>query len=367
MKIVFFSNSCWSVYNFRRNIIIDLIKNGNKIIVISQKDKFSFKLRKLGCKVIFIKFENNTINLFKEFLTLIRLFFILKKIKPNILLNFTIKPLIFGSYISGILGIRTINMITGLGTNFVTYNYLSKIILFLYKIAFKKVDHIFFQNKDDLNLFLKNKLIKKKKTSIIPGSGVSLTYFAYKKAKFNKTIKFVMISRILLEKGVWEYLNAAKKILKKGFICKFKLIGPIIDNNRSAISKNHIKRKIKNYPIKYLGNIEDVRPFIQEANCVVLPSYREGTPRSLLESLSIGRPIITSDATGCKNVVKHGYNGFKCKVKNTNSLFNAMKKFILLSKKQKMQMSKNARILAEKKFNEQIVIKYYLNKIYEKI
>jgi glycosyltransferase involved in cell wall biosynthesis len=366
MKIVFFSNSFWSIYNFRRNLILNLIKKKNKVVVLGPKDNFSVKLKKMGCETVVFSFKNNRIGLFSEIGTLFRLFFALKKIKPDILLNFTIKPLIYGSYISGLLRIRTINLITGLGTNFVKFDILSKFILFLFKISFKKVAHVFFQNNDDLNLFLKNKIIIKKKYSIVAGSGVDVNYFNYKKLKFTKKIKFIMVSRMLHEKGVIEFIEAGKKLLKEKYNCKFQLIGPVIANNSSSFSKKELNDIIPNRYFKYIGNVEDVRRYIENSDCVVLPSYREGTPRSLLEALSMGRPIITTDAIGCKNIVKSGYNGIRCKTRNIESLCNAMKKYMILEHKERIVMSLNARVFVEKKYKDSFVINKFLKKIYEK-
>ena len=366
MKIIFFSNSCWSIYNFRRNLIIKLLKERYKIIILSPDDNYSKKLKKLGCEVIKLNFENNTINFMKEIKLIIKLFFFLKKNKPDIMLNFTIKPLIFGSFVSGFLNIYTINMITGLGTNFVNFSILSKIILFFYKISFKKTSHIFFQNEDDLKLFLKKNIATKCNSSIIPGSGIDLKYFAYRKYKFFKKIKFILVSRILVEKGIHEYIQSATKLISEGYNCEFKILGPTIPNNKSSFNKKTLKKLLPKKFFRYLGFVNDVRPYIAKSNCVVLPSYREGTPRSLLEGLSMGRPIITTNAVGCKNLIKDGHNGFKCKVKNSQSLYLAMKKFIFLSKDKKIKMSKNSRKFVEKKYKDSIIINEYLNKIYAK-
>jgi glycosyltransferase involved in cell wall biosynthesis len=175
-----------------------------------------------------------------------------------------------------------------------------------------------------------------------------------------------MISRMLHEKGVFEFIESGKKLLKEKYNCEFQLIGPVITNNSSSFSNNELNEMIPSRYFKYIGNVEDVRHYIENSDCVVLPSYREGTPRSLLEALSMGRPIITTDAIGCKSIVKPGYNGIRCKARNIESLYSAMKKYMLLKHKERVKMSLNARTFVEKKYKDSFVINKFLKKIYEK-
>ena len=362
MKIVFFSNSSWSIYNFRKNLIKKLIKNGHEIIVLSSKDQSTTKLKKIGCRFFEIKIKNNKINIFNDLVLLFRIKKILKKIQPNFILNFTIKPLIYGTFIAGLLNIKAVNMMTGLGTIFVKKNYLTLIVILLYRISFVNVYRVIFQNVDDKKFFNKLKIVNKKKSILSPGSGVDLNFFKFKKNIFKKKTKFLSLGSFLKEKGTLEFIKAVKKFNKLKLNCEFQIVGNIDKKNPASITLNELNSFKKLNNSKYKNFSLDVKQYIKWANCVVLPSYREGTPRSLLEALSTGRPIITTNAIGCREVIKHRKNGFMVKIKDVNSLFDAIKCFHYLTLEKKIQMSKYSRKFVSDKFDENKVIN-----IYEKI
>jgi len=362
MKIVFFSNSSWSIYNFRKNLIKRLIKNGHQIIVLSSKDQSTIKLKKIGCIFFEIKIKNNKINIFKDLVLLFRIKKILKKIQPNFVLNFTIKPLIYGTFVARLLNIKTVNMMTGLGTIFVKKTYLTSIVILLYRISFINVHRVIFQNPDDKKLFNDLKIVNKKNSILSPGSGVDLSFFKFKKNVFRKKTKFLFIGRLLKEKGTLEFIKVVQKFNKLNLNCEFQIVGDVDKKNPASITINELNsfRNLKNSRYKNFNS--DVKHYIKWANCVVLPSYREGTPRSLLEALSMGRPIITTNAVGCKEVIVNHKNGLMVKINNVDSLFDAIKSFHYLSLKKKIQMSNYSRKFVSNKFDENKVIT-----IYEKI
>lgn len=362
MKIIFFSNSSWSIYNFRKNLIKKLIQKGHKIFILSSKDSSTIKLKKIGCKFVEIKMDNNKINILKDLVLLFDIKKKLQNIKPDYILNFTIKPLIFGTFIANLMNIRAICMMTGLGTVFIKKNFLTLVVIFLYKVSFSKVYKVIFQNKDDRKKFNDLGIVNRKKSIISPGSGVDLNFFRFKKNSFKKKTKFLFFGRLLKEKGVNEFIEVAVRFNKLKLNCEFQIIGSLDKKNPSSISKINLKKFLKYKNNKFQNFKLDVRSSIQWANCVVLPSYREGTPRGLLEALSVGRPIITTNAVGCKEVIENGKNGYAVKIKDVNSLFDAIKTFHNLSLKNKFQMSNYSRNFVSNKFNENLVIK-----IYEKI
>ena len=364
MNIIFFSNSCWSINNFRINLIRSLLKKRYKIIILAPFDGYEKNLIKIGCKVEDIKIQNNSINIFADFFLIINLFFkIFSHRKNSVLLNFTIKPLIFGSFVSGLMKLPTINMITGLGTVFIKDNYLTRLVLILYKIAFKKVNCVLFQNKDDKKIFIKNNIVKEQNTNLVPGSGVDLKKFSYKRLKKKKHTIFLMVARILKEKGILEYIEAAQLLKRENLKIKINLIGSFVKKNKSSLSKDIILRAHKKKIINYLGFIGDIRSEIYKSDCVVLPSYREGTPRFLLEGGAMGRPIITTQAVGCKEVLVNYKNGYFCKIKDYKSLYLKMKKFEKLKFNKKNKMSLYSRNFISHKFDEKKVIDTYLNLI----
>lgn len=358
-NIIFFSNSCWSIVNFRKNLIKNLKKNF-KIIVIAPFDGYEKELKNFGCEVYNIKINNNKISLLYDCFVFFQIYKILYQFKNNsILLNFTIKPLIYGTLVSQILNVPTICMITGLGTVFVDKNFITNIVLILYKISFKKVSHVFFQNKDDKKIFIDNKIILKKNCSLIPGSGVDLQKFRFKKIKKKKFTNFLLVSRIVKEKGILEYIKAAKLIKKNKFNIKLSLAGSYVKDNPSSLSKEIIFKAHKENIINYKGFVKDISSEIKKADCMVLPSYREGTPRSLLEGAAMGRPIIASNVTGCRETVVKGTNGFLFKSRNYKSLYLSILKFHKLPMSAKSKMAKKSYELASYFFDEKIIIKAY--------
>ena len=262
-----------------------------------------------------------------------------------------------------ILKIPTVCMITGLGTIFMKKNFIKKIVLILYKMAFKNVNYVLFQNKDDQRLFLNNNIIKKKITILTPGSGVDIKKYSYKEQSYKKSTIFLLAARILKEKGIIEYIKAAKLIKKNKLKIKMNLVGSFVDNNKSSLPQRIIFNAHKNKVINYLGFIDDIRNEIQKADCVVLPSYREGTPRFLLEGASMGRPIITTNVVGCKEVLRDNKNGFFCKVKDYKSLYLMINRFTNLNINKKKQMSLYSRKFMVNNFDEKIVIGTYLKLI----
>ena len=253
-------------------------------------------------------------------------------------------------------------MVTGLGSAFDSKNLTYYIVIFLYKIALKNSYKIFLQNKFDYNFFLKNNIIKVKNSDFIPGSGVNLNKFFYKKLNHIEEISFLCVARLLYSKGIIEYCEAAK-IIKKNFPkVKFKLIGEF-DHLKRGIQEKNIYNYEKDKIINYLSKSNDIVTDLQKSSCVILPSHREGTPKILLEAMSVGRPIITTDAIGCDHLIDEGNNGFKFKLKNIDDLVIAIKKYINLSIKEKDKMSQQARQYVEDNFDVNSVINKYMDNI----
>ena len=364
MKIVICSKSCWNVFNFRKNLIKRILSKGNKVYVFSKKDNFQQELIDLGCKTVNIPFDNKGFNIFFDAYVFIKLLIYSVIIYPSFFLSFNIKPIIFCGLISKLLKVKNILMITGLGTAFYKEDLLKRVSCFLYKIAIKNNDHIFFQNQDDLNFFKKNKIFINNNFQILSGSGIDLKYFKFRKYYKKKHLSFLFSGRLLKDKGINEYLYAAKNIKKKYPNCNFRIAGEFSRESNNGIDLRLFNELTKNNVVHYMGNHKDIRNAIIKCDCVVLPSYREGTPRSLLESLAIGRPIITTDAVGCKEVIKNNLNGFVCKVKNSKSLEKAIIKFINMPFSKRRIMSNFSRKYVAIKYDEKIIINSYLKKLY---
>ncbi|MBN1967936.1 MAG: glycosyltransferase family 4 protein [Candidatus Delongbacteria bacterium] len=361
-KIAIIYNTSWYVYNFRVNLIKHLQTFGAKIIVLAPRDNFTEKLIQLGCEFQEIYVKGNGMNPFQDLYTLYTIKKALKLVKPDICLQYTIKPNIYGSIACLSKKIPVINNVAGLGSLFEKKNIMTIFALNLYKFAFKKASHIFFQNNDDLSLFKTHNIISNN-YSRIPGSGVDLERFKDFE-EFQEKKSFLLFSRLLKSKGVEEYLKAAE-ILKKDYPdYSFKLLGHFEKNNNQYIDESILNKFVSNGTIEYLGETDNVVPFIKDSGCIVLPSYyREGVPRSLLESAAMSKAIITTDHIGCRDAVIDGFNGYLCEVENYKDLADKMRKYIILSIEEKKSFGRNSRLFVEKYFDEKIVLDNYYSTI----
>jgi len=287
-----------------------------------------------------------------------------KQIKPDVLLHYTIKPNIYGSLAGRCLNIPMISNISGLGTVFLNDSLSSKVARWLYKISLKGVDKVFFQNADDRELFTKLNLIDSSKSDILAGSGIDTQKFIPKKMPMNKTMTFLFIARLLRDKGLVEYVEASRMMHEK-YSVSCQILGAYYPNNPTAISKIMMQRWEEEGSIEYLGVSDEVASLIANADCVVLPSYREGLSRVLLESASMAKPLITTNVAGCKEVVDEGSNGYLCEVKNAHSLFLSMEKMYHLTHEEKEDMGKRGREKVMKEFDEKLVIKKYIDTLFE--
>ena len=363
MNIIIFSKSTWNVLNFRKNLIKEMIRNSWKVYVLATVDTSKNDLKSIGCDIIPIKINNKKINPLNDFMLFLKILKIYYSIKPNVTCHFNIKPVIYGSMASRVLKIPSINMITGLGTAFLSKSWINGIVKLLYYLSLKNTSSVFFQNEDDKNLFLKNNLVPFSSIYKTPGSGIDLDHFKISDYPKNKDIHFLLISRILWDKGIKEYVEAARYIKSKYNNISFNLLGPIEVESKSEISLRQVKIWENEGIINYLGFVNDVRHYIKDSHCVVLPSYREGTPKSLLEAAAMARPVIATNVVGCKEVVNEGQNGLLCKSKDYINLAETMEKFISLSFDEKRKMGLRGRKKVVEEFDEKIVINNYIENI----
>jgi glycosyltransferase involved in cell wall biosynthesis len=366
-KILISLNTAWNLLNFRAGLIGDLISSGFEVVAVAPKDEYVVKLKLLGCRFVHLEMDNKGTHPIRDLLLLWRFFRLLKIEKPDLCLFYTVKPNVYGSLASTICGIPYINNVSGLGAVFIQDGWLRRFVSALYKLAFRNSYRVFFQNRDDLELFLLSKLVNVEITDVLPGSGINLhrftpNYDADRKS-LNSPFRFLLIARMLKDKGVIEFVNAAQLIKESGVKAEFCLLGFLDVQNPAAISSEQMKEWTDQGFVKYLGVSDDVREHIASADCIVLPSYREGTPRTLLEAAAMGKPIVATNVVGCKEVVEHVFNGYLCEVKNSQDLALKMKKMLLLSEDQRKLMGVNGRLKMEKEFDERIVIQKYLKVI----
>jgi glycosyltransferase involved in cell wall biosynthesis len=262
---------------------------------------------------------------------------------------------------------KVINTVTGLGTAFIKETWVTNLVECLYKLSLSGGRPIVFQNLDDLAHFEKKRLVSNNRITVVPGSGVDLNQFRAGPLPENEECSFLFIGRMLRDKGIKEYVEAARLVRSQYPAARFKLLGPLGAANRTAISGGDLSNWLKNGIVEYLGETEDVRPFIRAAHCIVLPSYREGMSRVLLEAAAMGRPLIGTDVTGCRDIIQNGANGYLCRPRDANDLASKMSKFISLPGNEKQNMGNESRATAEARFDVQNVVSTYLTLIDEEI
>jgi glycosyltransferase involved in cell wall biosynthesis len=357
-KIMIIGGAGRSLINFRGELIDEWLRLGYEVAALAAPptDEIVQKLVNKGVEFRPIPLERDTINPFKDFKAFKKIFRVIKEEKPDYLFAYTVKPVIYASIAGGFIpGTKIFSMITGLGYAFAGHSLkqriLNRLLKFLYKYALKKNETVFFQNPDDIELFKKWKLITiDQKSIVVDGSGVNINHFYYSQVKRKEIIAFLFIGRMLKSKGIFDYVQAAELIKSNYDNVTFTLVGPT-SNGPDGICRSHLKRWVENGLVIYHDWTSDVRPYIDNCSVFVLPSfYREGVPRSVLEAMSMGRPIITTDAPGCRETVEEGKNGFLIPIRDSEALAAVMERFIL-NPDLIEEMGNESRRIVEEKFD----------------
>ena len=362
-RILIVANSAWNLMNFRREVITALINEGYSLETIISKSEDGASLEKIGVKVNYVRssFRNkNTLNLIFLF---VQLLICLLKRRPNLILSFTLLPNIYLSILSRILKIRIINNITGFGSFLGKNNKYSTVIIRLYQLALQQSNVIFFQNETDRNEFVSMKICSLKQAIILPGSGVNFNIFSYTGIQNECGIVFMMASRLIRDKGVLEYLSASKKLRTKYPFTNCKLFGDFDFGNPSAIGSEAFEIALNSSGVTYFPFTSDIASEIGQCDVAVLPSYREGLSRFLLEAGASGKIIIATDVPGCRELIVEGKNGYLCKPGSAESLFKAMEKVMLSRHSDRDKMCNASRELVKKKYDVRIVVEEYLRQV----
>jgi len=364
-RIAFVSNTSWSVYNFRLGLIKHLKNLGHDVSIIAPQDNFSAKLVSEGFTFHHIYTNNYSTNPFHDLKTLLQLRKIYKKNNFDFIFHYTIKPNIYGTLAARWCNIPSVAITTGLGRLF-TYNNIivKKFSKILYQIAARYSKQVWFLNERDLNIFITKGITSKEKTFLLPSEGIDLQKFQpdTNRSIEQKQLTFLFAGRIIWDKGVKEYITAAKIIKEKYPNINFQMLGFVDPSNPNSVPYKYIQEWQRKNVITYLGETEDVRPFLNETSCLIFPSfYNEGISRILLEAAAMAKPIITTDNVGCRDVVKDNYNGFICQPKDIDDLVNKIERFIKLPSEEKIQMGKNGRKVVLKNFDESIIIQKYID------
>lgn len=365
-KIAIVSNTSWSVYNFRLGLIRRLQERGYEISIIAPQDNFSAKLVAEGFHFHHIYTNNYSTNPLNDLRTLFQLKRIYQKNKFDFIFHYTIKPNIYGTLAARWCKIPSIAITTGLGRLFSFNNNVVKFFSTkLYQIAGKYSQQVWFLNQSDLDSFVQKGIISNEKAFLLPSEGIDTQKFkptATYSRRAQKKLTFLFAGRIIWDKGVKEFVEAAKIIRKHHSNIDFQILGFIDPSNPNAVPYEDIQRWQRKNIISYLGETEDVRPYLEEASCLVFPSfYNEGISRILLEAAAMGKPIITTDNVGCRDVVEDNFNGFICQPKDKNDLAQKILKFIELPFRDQELMGLNGRKVVINKFSEERVINIYID------
>lgn len=360
-KIIICSNTAWNLWNFRRNLIMSLLDYGYEVVALAPVDECAPKLELIGCRFIDFPIDRGSVNPLVDLHLFYRFIRTFQVERPHIYLGFTIKPNIFGTLAAQFFKTISIINITGLGATFIKRSLLTRVVKFLYSLSLKKSFMVFFQNEDDCKYFMNLQMVNINNVRCLPGSGIDLSEFKFTNMlPLNKRrFRFLLIGRILWDKGIGEYVEAAR-LLKRDFpAAEWCVLGGYDVHNPTAISQKQFSSWSENGFINYLGVTDDVQSEIVNADCVVLPSYREGTPRVLLEAAAIGRPIIATNAVGCREVVTHGLNGFLCEPQSAIDLATQMRLMLNMSPAQRELMGKEGRLKMERDFDVVKVVNNY--------
>ncbi|MEM9221031.1 MAG: glycosyltransferase family 4 protein [Pseudomonadota bacterium] len=354
-RVLIFANTAWNLKNFRAGLIRALVADGYDVVAAAPADAALDEVARMGARTVPIPVDSKGKSATTDFRLFLRTIGVLRRERPAVLLTYTVKPNIYGALAARLCAVPAIATVTGLGTPFLAGGALAKTVRVLYRAALSHPNTVFFQNSDDRTLFLGERLVREDRAALVPGSGVDLSRFVPRGASTQQR-RVLFVGRLLADKGVHELVEAARILRAGGHRVEFQLLGPLGCANPSAISSESLAEWQNDGLVTHLGSAEDVRPAIAEANLVVLPSYREGTPRSLLEAAAMGKPLIATDVPGCREPVVDGQNGFLCKARSANSLAEAVARFFALSPANQAAMGQRSRAIAEDRFDERIVI-----------
>ena len=361
MKILLTANTAWNIAHFRAGLTEALTDGGHELIALSPNDQGVVRLGELGVRHVPIHIDPKGTQPIRDARLIHGFRQVFRRERPDVILSYTIKNNIYGGIAARSLGIPFVPNVSGLGTAFLSTGALEKVVTILYRSSFRSLTHVVFQNADDRDLFAGRGIIRHEQAILVPGSGVDLDRFCAGPLPIcpQKSVTFLLIARLLRDKGVEEFVEAARMIRMNHPEARFQLLGEAGAANRTAIPRTRVDGWVDEGVVEYLGVTEDVRPFIARADCVVLPSYREGTPRTLLEAAAMGRPLVATNVPGCREVVDEGVTGLLCQVKNAPDLARALRSMIEIGPEARTAFGQAGRAKMEREFDQSIVIGTY--------
>ena len=376
MKVVITINAAWNLLNFRTGLIKALVADGHTVVLAAPADEHVPALLALGVQFVDVPMHTHGTNPLTDLGLWWRFVCLLKHERPNVLMAYTAKPNVYGALAARWVGVPVINNIAGLGSVFIKGGWLARVLKGLYRLSLARSYRVFFQNPDDLQLFFDHRLVALEQAALLPGSGVDLQKFRpvplpclqstrppY--SSDHRRFVFLLVARMLKDKGIEEYVQAARWLKARHPHVECALLGFVDGENPTAISAVQIQAWVSESVISYWGTSTDVRVQLAQADCVVLPSYREGTPRTLLEAAAMARPLVATDVPGCREVVRDGLNGLLCQPRDPQDLAKKMARMLALPDAHLQQMAHASRQWVAQRFDENLVIDQYRKALHE--
>ncbi len=373
MKVLIALNSAWNLLNFRSGLIQALLAQGHQVVLAAPADEHVPALQAFGASFIDLSMQAHGTNPLADLGLLWRFLRLIRAERPDVLLVYTLKPNIYGGLAGRWLGVPVVNNIAGLGSVFIKGGWLASMLTTLYRFALTHSKRVFFQNPDDYRQFVEMGLVRAEQCVVLPGSGVDLQRFLPAplpslqrkdqgdgQSTNDRRFVFLLVARLLKDKGVQEFADAARMLKSSYPWAEFSLLGFKDAQNPNAVAEDQMASWLKNGYVTYWGSSTDVREFLALADCVVLPSYREGTPRTLLEAAAMGRPLVATDVPGCREVVRDGFNGLLCRPRDSQDLADKMQTILQMPGAQLAHMGQAGRQWIEERFDEHRVIEEYL-------
>jgi len=354
------ANSFWNIVNFRTPLINGLVKAGYPLCIAAPTPDKAW-VSAHGAKPVEIVVDRSGLNPATDAVLWLDYVRLLRREKIGCFLGFTAKPNVYGCFAAQLLRIPAIPNVSGLGTAFIGDGPLSRFVGMLYRIAFRRCPIVFFQNPDDRDLFVSRRIVRSEQARLLPGSGIDLDHFALSPPAEQGPPRFLFIGRLLGDKGVREYVEAARLLRTDHPQWRFQILGDLDPGNRSGVAASELQSWVDQGLVEHLGHADDVRPPIAASTAVVLPSYREGLPRSLLEAAAMARPLIATDVPGNRQLVEHHINGLLCNVRDANSLAQAMRTLGLMAPSRLAEMGQAGRALVEREYGVDRVVEAYLD------
>ena len=362
--LVLSANNCWNLAHFRKGLIERLTGAGYRIVVLAPLDDDAERLRERGIEVRGLSLARSGMNPLADARLIWRYVRELRAIRPAAYCGFTIKPNIYGALAARVIGIPVINNVTGLGTAFLSSGLTWAVVKQLYRLALRRSHVIFVHNQADREFLIGERLARPDQARVIPGSGVDIAAFRPEAAAEPPSgggATFLFIGRLLADKGVREFIEAARILRAKMPTLRFQLLGKLDPGNPSSVSAADLEGWIDQGLVEHFGEQSDVRPFIRAATAIVLPSYREGMSRALLEGAAMAKPLVGTDVPGSRELVEEGVTGALCDARDAGSLASAMERIAGASPELLADFGRNARSRVEREFSEEVVVRAYLD------